>query len=123
MIKSLHDAGYRLIIATNPVFPRHAALERLSWTGADLSLFEYITGYENSRATKPTLTFYKNLLTDLKLEPSEVIMVGNDTRDDMSAEAAGIDTFLVTDCLINRDKYDISRYKNGKLSDLLNYLI
>lgn len=122
-IKTLHDAGYRIILATNPVFPMHAAIERLSWTGADTSVFEYITCYENSRATKPSLTYYKNLIRDLNINPSDAIMVGNDTRDDMIAEEIGVDTFLVTDCLINRDGYDISRYKNGSLSDLVNYLI
>ena len=122
-VRALHDAGYRLVLATNPVFPLSAQLERLSWTGVDASLFDYVTSYENSRSAKPMKEYYEYLLSDLGLSANEAIMVGNDTRDDMIAEEVGLDTFLLTACLINRDGRDISKYKNGDFSDLLSYLL
>ena len=122
-VRALSDAGYKLVLATNPVFPMEAQLTRLSWTGVDASLFDYVTSYENSRSAKPHKEYYEYLLDDLGISASEAIMVGNDTLDDMVAEEAGLDTFLLTACLINRDGRDISKYKNGDFSDLLNYLI
>ena len=49
-------------------------------------------------------------------------MVGNDTGDDMSAALTGMQTYLVTDHLINNSGEDISKYQNGTLSDLEKYL-
>ena len=49
-------------------------------------------------------------------------MVGNDAKEDGVAKELGIDVFLLTDCLLNKDEIDISKYKNGDLDALENYL-
>ena len=49
-------------------------------------------------------------------------MVGNDTSDDLSAALAGMDVFLLTDCLINTKGVDISSMPNGGFDELLAYL-
>lgn len=41
--------------------------------------------------------------------PKNVLMVGNDVRDDMSAADVGMKVFLLTDCLINK-KNAVFRY-------------
>ena len=119
LVKSL---GLRAVLATNPVFPRVATECRIGWSGCSVSDFELVTTYENSSSSKPSASYYKEILAKLDLLPEECIMVGNDTRDDMSAEAVGMRVFLLTDCLINEAQEDISKYPHGSFDELLDYL-
>lgn len=48
-------------------------------------------------------------------------MVGNDVKEDMIAESLGMKVFLLTDCLINREGQDISRYRHGSFDCLSEY--
>ncbi|KUK34803.1 MAG: Haloacid dehalogenase domain protein hydrolase [Caldanaerobacter subterraneus] len=45
-LEILKEKGYTLVLATNPVFPRIAILERLRWAGLNESYFDFITTYE-----------------------------------------------------------------------------
>ena len=45
-------------------------------------------------------------------------MVGNDASEDMAAETLGMQVFLLTDCLINREQKDISRWPHGGFAEL-----
>ena len=119
LVKSL---GYRAVLATNPVFPRVATEARIGWAGCSADDFELITVYENSSSAKPNPKYYEEILNALGLAPEECVMVGNDTRDDMSAEALGMKVFLLTECLINESGADISKYPNGDFSALADYL-
>ena len=49
-------------------------------------------------------------------------MVGNDAREDMIAETIGMSVFLITDCLVNRENLDISRWPHGSFADLRAWL-
>ena len=49
-------------------------------------------------------------------------MVGNDVTEDMIASKVGINVFLLTDCLINKEREDINRYPRGSFEQLLNYI-
>ena len=121
-IKSIKEKGYRLAVATNPLFPAIALTQRLEWAGVDIDDFEFITTYEDYHSCKPSPNYYKEVAKNLNLSPSEIMMVGNDTSDDMSAVGAGMKVFLLTDCLINRKGADISIYPNGNIRDLLKIL-
>ena len=123
VIKRLKAMGYRLILATNPVFPEIATKKRIEWAGLSPCDFEFITTYENSHFSKPNNGYYEEILDKAKLSAGECLMVGNDTTDDMSVTNLGMDAFLVTDDLINKKGTDISCYKNGKLIDLLDSLV
>ena len=114
--------GLKVAVATNPLFPAVATNTRLAWTGVTEEDFELVTTYENSHYSKPGLKFYTEVLEKLGVEPHETLMVGNDTLDDMIAEELGIDVFLITDYLVNRQNKDISAYKKGSFKDLINYL-
>ena len=56
------------------------------------------------------------------MKPEECLMVGNDVREDMVTEQLGMKTFLLTDCLINKENIDISQYPNGGFTQLHTYL-
>ena len=49
-------------------------------------------------------------------------MVGNDTSDDLAAEQAGIKTFILTDCLINTGKVDLTGVSCGSFIQLQQFL-
>ena len=49
-------------------------------------------------------------------------MVGNDVGEDMPAEEVGMKVFLLTDCLINKENADISRWEHGGYSKLKNFI-
>lgn len=122
VVRELKSRGYRVVLATNPVFPFVATKKRIEWAGLSVDDFEYITTYENSTYAKPHVNYYKEVLKAVGADASECLMVGNDTRDDMVAAELGMKVFLVTDCLINKENKDISVYPNGHLSDVLNFV-
>lgn len=122
-VMKIREAGYKVVLATNPIFPDVATVQRTSWTGLDVSDFEMYTTYENSSYSKPNPKYYKELLGKLAYDPAECLMVGNDVEEDMEAGlAAGMQVFLITDCLLNKKNRDISKYPNGTFSDLLSFL-
>ena len=46
-------------------------------------------------------------------------MIGNDVDDDMPAQKAGMQTFLLTENLINKNGIDINGFANGDFDKLL----
>lgn len=121
-IRQIKDMGYRLILATNPLFPAIATHSRIRWAGLNPEDFEMITTYENSRFCKPNPDYYREILGKIALDGSQCLMVGNDVGEDMIAGTLGMKTFLLTDCLINKTAEDITQYPNGSFPELLHYI-
>lgn len=119
-IQILKEKGYKLILSTNPIFPQVATYQRMEWAGINPNDFELITTYENSYYCKPNLDYYKDILKSIGKEANECMMVGNDVKDDMCTKELGMDTYLLTDCLISDREYDLSCYKSGNFEDLIN---
>ena len=111
-----------VILATNPLFPAIATESRMRWAGFEPEDFKLYTTYENSCYCKPNPKYYLEILEKIGLAPEECLMVGNDVDEDMVGEALGMKVFLLTDCLINKNKKDISRYAQGGFLELLEYL-
>jgi hypothetical protein len=44
-------------------------------------------------------------------------MVGNDVGEDMVVSELGMETYLVTDCLINRNNWSIESLRRGSFVD------
>lgn len=122
VIKLLKDKGLRLVLATNPIFPSIATEKRMSWAGLNSTDFELYTTYENSKHAKPNIEYYYDILNVLNLKPEECLMVGNDVAEDMVAATIGMQVFLLTDCIINKNNDDISVYPNGNFDELLKFL-
>jgi HAD superfamily hydrolase (TIGR01549 family) len=91
--------GYRLIIATNPLFPETANLQRLAWAGvpAEKYPFELVTSIETFHFTKPDPAYYAEILARLGWPSEPVIMIGNDPeRDIQAARRLGLQAFWIT---------------------------
>ena len=121
-MKVLSKKGYTLVAATNPLFPAVAIENRLGWAGVDKRDFALVTTYENSSFCKPSKGYFREIASQLGLELEECMMVGNDVDEDMlPAKELGMDTFLVTDHLINRGESDYSGFKSGSYKEFLNF--
>lgn len=121
-VAALKDMGLRLVLATNPVFPACATESRIEWAGLKKQDFELCTTYENSRYSKPNPDYYKSIAQEIGLDTSECLMVGNDVSEDMVAAKTGMQVFLLTDCLINKENRDISEYPHGGFPELLRFV-
>ena len=121
-VRTLQAAGYRLVLATNPIFPAVATQSRIRWAGLQPEDFVYYTTYENSRFCKPTLAYYQSILEAIGCCGEECLMVGNDVAEDMVAADLGMSTFLLTDCLINKPNADITQFAHGSFADLLQMI-
>ena len=118
----LKEAGYRIVLATNPLFPPIATESRIRWAGLEPEDFEYYTVYDNSYHCKPNPAYYQDIIEKLDLNPEECLMVGNDVEEDMIAETLGMKVFLLTDCIINKYDKDIAQYPHGSFDSLIEYL-
>lgn len=121
-IKAVKEKGFRVALATNPLFPSTATEQRISWAGLSHSDFELFTTYETSHYCKPNLDYYREVIFKLGVSAEECLMVGNDVGEDMIAETLGMKVFLLTDCLINRENKDVSLYPNGSFEELMQFI-
>ncbi len=121
-VRILKERGLRIALATNPIFPATATRKRILWAGLCPEDFECITTYENSRFCKPNPSYYLDITEKLGVRPQECLMIGNDVSEDMVAQTLGMKVFLLTDCLINKEGVDISRYPNGGFRELNGFL-
>ena len=122
VVDRLKELGYRVALATNPIFPSIATEKRIAWAGLSPSDFELFTTYENSRFCKPDLNYYKDILAKLGVSANECLMIGNDVSEDMVASELGMKVFLLTDCILNKKNEDITKYARGGFSELLQYI-
>ena len=122
IIKRLKADGVNTVIASSPIFPMTAHKARLGWAGVDPDDFSYISAYENSTFCKPSPDYYTEIARKNGLDVKKCLMVGNDVSEDLPAAAAGMDVFILTDCLINKKNADISAVPHGGMNDLINYL-
>lgn len=122
IVRRLKERGFRVVLATNPLFPAIATQNRIRWAGLTPEDFELYTTYENSSYCKPNPDYYREIMEKLDLNPEECLMVGNDVTEDMVTRKLGMQVFLLTDCLINKSGEDISVYPNGGFDELSAYL-
>lgn len=122
-IQLLIDKGYTLVIATNPLFPEKAILQRIEWAGLKANDFSYITNYENNHYCKPQIQFYEEVLKDTSKSPHECMMVGNDVKEDLIAGNIGIKTYLIKDHMIHNSDDDIISDYIGEYQDFYKFVI
>lgn len=119
-VDGLKARGLEVVLATNPLFPKVGVATRLSWIDLALEDFSYVSTYENSSFCKPNPLYFQEILERIGKRPEECLMVGNDAAEDLAAEKAGIPVYLVTDCLVNPAKMDLSQTVSGTFADFLD---
>lgn len=121
-VDTLKKMGYKVALATNPIFPERATRWRMNWAGLAPDDFEFYTTYENINCCKPNPAYFIEVAKRIGVEPQECLMVGNDVSDDMPAAKVGMKVFLLTDCLINKTEENIAKYPNGSFQELVEYI-
>lgn len=89
--------GSILAIATNPVFPATAILQRLNWAGfSSGSPFKLVTNFSQFHFAKPHPAFLAEVLAQLGWPEQPAVMIGNDIKEDLyPASALGLPVFWV----------------------------
>lgn len=118
IVEAAKGQGFRIAVATNPVFPRDAIHHRLSWIGLNPADFELVTVYEESHFTKPNTEYFSEICSKLGVEPGDCVMVGNHMQEDMVASKLGMKTFLVTNWLEDRGEPQYAVDQKGSLEEL-----
>jgi FMN phosphatase YigB (HAD superfamily) len=96
LINWAQSCGYRVAIATDPLFPRKATQHRLRWAGFDPQQFEIVSSYEHFHFSKTHPAYYAEVLGRMGWQEGPVLMVGNDVkRDIIPAHRLGLKTWLV----------------------------
>lgn len=124
LVEEALSRGYKVAIATNPLFPRTAILQRLAWAGVPLEQYPLtlVPDYETFHFAKPNPHYYAEFLGRLGWPDEPVVMVGNDPENDMhAARRLGLPVFWVP----GRDDEWNSPDEmppHGQLSDVLPWL-
>ncbi|HVN55093.1 MAG TPA: HAD family hydrolase, partial [Anaerolineaceae bacterium] len=98
LVEWAFEKGFRVVVATNPLFPRTAILQRLAW--ADLPPeqypFDLITSYETFHFAKPNPAFFSEVMAQIGWPVGPAVMVGNSLKDDiLPAAKAGLLTYYL----------------------------
>ena len=121
-IQAARAAADHVILATNSVFPPCGIAARLAWLGLEPSDFDLVTTFDNSCFSKPNPLYFKEILEKFNVSVDHAFMVGNDAQQDaLAATTAGVDTFLITDCLITRG-VEWEHYRHGSYDEMLALL-
>ena len=122
-VKAARAKAEKVILATNPLFPMDGQHTRLSWIGVAPTEFDLITSYDNSGFCKPNHKYYLDICERIGVEPSECLMIGNDVGEDaLAATTAGMDAYLVTDCLIPAKDGSVWNGKSGTFVEMVEML-
>jgi FMN phosphatase YigB (HAD superfamily) len=118
-IRWAKERGYRLILATNPMWPEDIVKWRVGLAQIEWSDFSYHTTSDFMRACKPALRYYEELLQRQDLRAADCVMIGNDIRKDTPAAELGIEVFLVDQ---RRPWQGSSLVRSGSFDDLKKFL-
>lgn len=104
VLEAAQQRNLKLVLATQPIFPHRAVVERLTWGELSAAPFDLITTLENMRYCKPRPEYYFEIAQMIAVPPERCLMAGNDTLDDICAAQAGMATFLVEGNIIDHGK-------------------
>jgi len=119
LIESSLARGWKVVLATNPIFPRVVVDARVSWGELDGDAFHHVTAYETAHFCKPSPLFFKEILDRLQIPAEACLMVGNDTVHDLAASQVGMQTCLLTPWVIKRPDARFEADWKGRHEELL----
>jgi FMN phosphatase YigB (HAD superfamily) len=125
MVETALEHGHRLVIATNPLFPKTAIQQRMIWGNLSPKqyAFELITSYETLHFAKPNPAYYAEIMAQLGWPNEPVMMVGDDLENDIKPAAqAGLATYWITDQGQSGSSQTSPTTLAGSLDDLIDWL-
>ncbi len=125
LVKNAFERGYRVAIATNPLFPLAAITQRLAWAGlpADEYPFALIPSYETFHFAKPNPVYFAEFLAQLGWEEGPIIMVGDDRLNDIEpARLLGISAVWINNPGTKAESHSSPTVTIENISELLPWL-
>lgn len=117
------ERGYRVAIATDPLFPRKATYHRLRWAGLDPEQFEVISTFDDFHFSKSHPAYYAEVLGRLGWPEGPVLMVGNDVeRDLFPAHQLGLKTYFIDGEASSSPGFEAGRGRLGEVRPWLESL-
>ena len=114
------SCGFRVAIATDPLFPRKATYHRLRWAGIDPERIELFSTYEHFHFTKTYPAYYAEVLGRLGWPEGPVLVVGDNVeRDLVPANRLGLATYFIETDSASSPGFEAGR---GRLADLRPWL-
>jgi len=83
LIHAARARGWRVGLATNPIFPRTAIQQRIRWAGLEPGDFDWTPAYESFHFAKPTPAYFAEFLAQMGWPAGPVVMVGDDLENDI----------------------------------------
>lgn len=120
-VRTLHQKGYQLLVATTPVVPRIANDERVRWSGLSDIPWLDVTSFETYNYSKPNVKYFEQICSKYQLNPAECLMIGDSLVKDYPATELGMDFYL----LLNEDSPEAEKQfegKKGTRKELLAYV-
>jgi FMN phosphatase YigB (HAD superfamily) len=114
-IEALKQAGYGVVIATNPIYPAEAVRQRMVWGGLEPSFeyYSFVSHADNTHFAKPNPAYYAEILARVGVEPDEAIMVGDNHKNDIQPAAQlGIRTFHISDQAENQSGQESGTFRD-----------
>jgi HAD superfamily hydrolase (TIGR01549 family) len=124
MVEEAQRRGYRLAIATAPLFPLTAIQQRLRWAGLAPEEFDFalIPDYSSFHFSKPNSAYFAELLGQIGWPDDSVVMVGDNLEHDIdSARKIGLPVFWIHNGRNVEDETTRS-VPQGSIADLLPWL-
>jgi FMN phosphatase YigB (HAD superfamily) len=125
LLEGAFARGWRVAIATNPLFPRTAILQRLSWAGADPLVYSFalIPDYETFHFAKPNPAFYAELLARIDWPDGPIVMVGDTLDNDVvAARSMDLTAFWIPKDGLQSPEGPLAPNGRGTLADVLPWL-
>ncbi len=123
LVLDAKEKGYKVILATQPLFYKLATEKRITWANLSPSDFIHFTHAENSNFCKPYPQYFLSLLKISNSRPENTVMVGNDFLYDNAAKSVGIKTWMTDTHQTNTDHPNaIPPDHVGNLKELLGIL-
>lgn len=119
------EKGYRLAVATNPLFPINAIRQRLAWANLRMDAFPFqaVTSYESYHFAKPEPAYFAELMARLGWPDGPVVMVGDDLERDIApASDLGLATYWVGQHSGADQKNGSYPTASGNLLNLMDWL-
>lgn len=121
-VRLAREKAGKVVLATNPLFPMAGQETRMSWVGLNKDDFDLVTSYETDCFCKPNPAYYQSVCARMGVDPKACLMIGNDVGEDMlAAGSLGMETYLVTDCLIPAKNGEYTG-PSGSFAELVEYL-
>lgn len=124
LVEAARARGWKVVLATNPIFPMAAIAERLRWAGLDVGQFDLVTVLENMHSCKPQPDYYLEVADRIGVEPGRCLMVGNDLRQDIApARAVGMAVYVAEGLVLHEGEPGAVDAPRGTLGQLLQWIV